>query len=350
MPTPNLLIDHVENVGDPIPLLNDRLNKFDYSLAGRLRLDVSAVSTPYTLDLTTASNRATRYEFHGTRASALTIIIGPQASRRFSVENESTTQPITVKVTSGGVGVTVPNGATVLMEHDDTNVYQLSSSSPLLTSLISYWALDETSGTRLDSHGSNHLTDNNTVTQNTGKIGNAAQFTSANSEFLSVADNALLSTGDIDFTIAGWVYFDTISVDRPVAGKWLTAGNREYIVQLDGTVNKIRLYVSNDGTATANVASSVVCTTATWYYFVAWHDSAGNTINIQVNNGTVDSTAHSTGVRDGTAGLRLGNNQNTGTDYMNGRIDGLGFWKRILTSAERTNLYNSGSGLAYPFN
>lgn len=52
--------------------------------------------------------------------------------------------------------------------------------SPLLTSLIAHWKLDEASGTRNDSHGTNHLTDNNTVTTATAKLGtNAAQFTAA---------------------------------------------------------------------------------------------------------------------------------------------------------------------------
>ena len=34
---------------------------------------------------------------------------------------------------------------------------------------------------------------------------------------------------------------------------------------------------------------------------------------------------------------------------MDGLIDEVGFWKRTLTSGERTQLYNSGNGLAYPF-
>ena len=34
---------------------------------------------------------------------------------------------------------------------------------------------------------------------------------------------------------------------------------------------------------------------------------------------------------------------------MKGRIDEVGFWKRVLTSAERSLLYNGGVGLTYPF-
>ncbi|MBU0513002.1 MAG: hypothetical protein KJ638_15045, partial [Chloroflexi bacterium] len=42
--------------------------------------------------------------------------------------------------------------------------------------LVAWWSLDETSGTRYDSHGGNHLSDNNTVGYSTGKQGNSANF------------------------------------------------------------------------------------------------------------------------------------------------------------------------------
>ena len=48
--------------------------------------------------------------------------------------------------------------------------------------------------------------------------GMAAQFTAANSEYLSRADNAALSMGDIDFTIETWVYMDT----TPTSGNAMT--------------------------------------------------------------------------------------------------------------------------------
>lgn len=35
--------------------------------------------------------------------------------------------------------------------------------------------------------------------------------------------------------------------------------------------------------------------------------------------------------------------------HMNGDIDEIGIWSRIITSGEVTSLYNSGAGLAYPF-
>src|SRR5262252_1520277 len=94
--------------------------------------------------------------------------------------------------------------------------YQLStafsdstSSTISQTNLISYWKLDEVSGSRVDTKGTNTLTDNNTVTSTTGIINNAASFAAASSEYLSLASNATVQTGDIDFTITAWVKMTT---------------------------------------------------------------------------------------------------------------------------------------------
>lgn len=217
--------------------------------------------------------------------------------------------------------------------------------SPLLTSLIAHWRLDEASGVRADAHGGNALTDNNTTGQAAGKLGNAALFVAANQESLSSGDNADLSMGDIDFTIAGWVYFTTTAF-AGLAGKWGPGPVLEYLVYFDGT--NIRFHVSANGGSNVSVANSHTISAGVWYFFVAWHDSVANTINLSVNNNTPASVSHSGGVFNGDAAFCLGRNEE-GLSWLNGRLDSVSIWKRLLTAAERTQLYNSGNGLDYPF-
>ena len=101
-----------------------------------------------------------------------------------------------------------------------------------LTNLISHWPLNEVSGTRVDSHGSNDLDDVNTVTQAAGKIGKAAEFVNDNDERLRHDDNADLSGADVDWTFAIWVYFDSKTARWPAIGKYLSTGqNREYRIR-----------------------------------------------------------------------------------------------------------------------
>ena len=216
--------------------------------------------------------------------------------------------------------------------------------SGLLTSLMAYWKLDEASGTRSDSYGANHLTDVNTVTQAAGKLSYAAQFTAVNAERLTIADNAALSMGDIDFTLCCWVYFDTLPVSGLIA-KWNGTAD-EYAIYYDGG-GRIRFGVDGGGGLVTVPADALgTPSTSTWYFIVAWHDSVANTINIQVNNGTINTAAHSVGVNNSDGIFRLGE---ISLVYLNGRMDGVGVWKRVLTQSERQYLYNTGSGNDYPF-
>ena len=223
----------------------------------------------------------------------------------------------------------------------------------ILDNLEAYWKMDEASGARADSHGSNNLVDNNTVTQATGKIVSAGQFTTANSEYLNLADNASLSVGDIDFTWIGWMYLDATGVNRTMVSKGATgaAASIAYLIYYSTGDDRFKFWVGDNATHSAIVLANNLGapSTAAWYFIVAWHDATANTINIQVNNGTVDSTAYTYGSYDDGDEFCMGKFSTQASAYMDGRIDEVGFWKRVLTSTEKTDLYNGGAGWAYPF-
>ncbi|MCK5021433.1 MAG: LamG domain-containing protein [Candidatus Peribacteraceae bacterium] len=218
--------------------------------------------------------------------------------------------------------------------------------------LISYWELNEESGQRFDRHGSNDLKDNNSVLYGTGKQGNAANFEADNSEYLSHADNADLSFGDEDFTIGTWVKLETVGVDRPIVTKYDTGlNNREYSLLYQHSSTRFGFWISNNGTDwITELADELGAPDAgTWYFIVAWHDSVANTLNIQVNNGTPDSQAYSNGCNDNVTGFKIGGGTYNGSasGYCDGLIDEVGVWNRVLTSDERTALYNGGAGVSY---
>ncbi|MBI2094414.1 MAG: PEP-CTERM sorting domain-containing protein [Candidatus Omnitrophica bacterium] len=204
----------------------------------------------------------------------------------------------------------------------------------LTDNLIAYWTMDEAGGTRFDSAGSNHLMDNNTVTQAIGKMNFAGQFTSANNEYLSLADNADLSTGDIDFTCSVWVYLDKKDVFKSILSKGQLY---EYLLEYTPDNDQFRFAIEN-GSAAVLANSFGVPAIDTWNFVVFWHDVTTNTINIQVNDGAVDSNADTTIIENanpfymGWAGVMPDN-------HMDGRIDEVRFWKRLLSAEERTGLY-----------
>lgn len=222
----------------------------------------------------------------------------------------------------------------------------------LTDNLISYWQLDEASGDAIDAHGSNDLTDVNTVGSATGIISNARDYEADNSEAHNIADNTDLSTGDIAFTFTAWVKAESFGADRVIIGKINSGATQmDYILRYRASVDRFQWRVSSDGSSAADVnADSLGApSTATWYFIVVDHDPTANQTSIQVNNGTKDTLSHSAGVFDGNGGFSLGREGDRLTDYWDGLIDEVGFWKRILTAEERTQLYNGGAGLAYPF-
>lgn len=216
--------------------------------------------------------------------------------------------------------------------------------------LVAYWKLDEESGTRIDSVGNNDLADNATVLYSAGKVGNAAEFEADNTEYLSIADNADISVGDIDFTVWGWCKFESLTTHRAVIGQYGdTDATRSWSLYalIDTTIYMdftIRVGASGYSVKATNFGA---VTTATWYFVVAWHDSVNDLIGISVND-TATTTAHTAGCVDVEEEFTLGSRAG-GTLSMDGPIDEVGFVKKVLSSTERTWLYNSGDGRTYPF-
>lgn len=210
--------------------------------------------------------------------------------------------------------------------------------------------MDEASGSRVDTVASISLTDNNTVASTTGKLSTAADFEASNSEYLSCSDHANLSMGDIDFTIMVWVNAESFGADRNIYSKQAGSGI-EYDLYYQSSNQRFIFRVSTSGFAsygTVEANNLGTPSTGTWYMIICWHDSVANTINIQVNNGTANSTSYSGGSYNSTNDFTVGSNHSPG-QYWDGLIDELTIWKRVVTADEKTSLYNGGTGLAYPY-
>ena len=214
--------------------------------------------------------------------------------------------------------------------------------------LVAYYKLDEASGAADDAIGSADLTDNNTVGATTGKVNGARNYVRANSETHSSAAAVFDLTGT--FTIVAWIRLTTKTNFMNILSKWLNAGNqRSFLFTYDPTPDRFIWNVSNDGTAVVNVtATSFGSPSTATFYFVVLKHVAGSVISIQVNNGTVNTTAHTTGVFDSTANFRLGGNDNL-LNFFDGDIDEVGVWTRSLSADELTYLYNAGTGRTAPF-
>ncbi|MBI4760292.1 MAG: hypothetical protein HY780_03655 [Chloroflexi bacterium] len=225
------------------------------------------------------------------------------------------------------------------------------SVNPGYTGLISWWSLDESGGVRNDSHGANHLADNNTVTAIAGRQSNAAKFTLANAEFLNIPDNPAVSMGsNALMTVCAWVKLDSANstgVQNIVSKRGATNGTWEYFLRYDGRIDRFVFLVTSNGSsgtmAEARANSFGAPVLNTWYFVCGGYD--GSSAWVSVNAGVRDTVPFSAGIFDGAADLRIGSGYNA--EYLDGALDELILYKRALTQHEIAWLYNKGAGRSY---
>lgn len=221
----------------------------------------------------------------------------------------------------------------------------------LSDSLVAYWSMDETSGSRADVVGSNDLSDNNTVGSTSGKISNAAALVSANSEWLSLPDNADMSLANESISFAGWLYPQNVSGFQVVFSRDncdSPCNARDYLVYISS--NKINAFVFNGSTSQICGVSQSITQNA-WQFYVFTFDSATDACSSSINDGTVSTNNESSpGGNTSNSAITFGiGARPDGSGYFDGYIDEFGFWKKKLTSGEITTLFNSNAGCTHPF-
>jgi hypothetical protein len=221
----------------------------------------------------------------------------------------------------------------------------------LTDNLVAYYSLDEASGAAIDAHSTHDLAETSgTIGSATGKVGGARDFEAGDSEWFEIADNTDLSMGDIDMSGQVWVNLESKASRQCFVVKG-SGVSGEYYVEYNNGSDRFEFTVAGGSgfTSLTNVRANNFGSPSTgvWYCLHFWHDSVANEIGISVNAGTPDTASHSAGILDANTPFQIGSYSGFSL-HTDGLLDEVGIWKRVLTSQDRTDLYNSGNGLAYP--
>ena len=216
----------------------------------------------------------------------------------------------------------------------------------LLTNLTSYWKLDEASGDAVDAHGSNTLTDTNTVGSGTGLVyGTVRDFERDNSEYFSITSNASLVVGSTSCSWAAWVKLESDASSATIFSKWDNS-NGGYSLRWNSYTFLAEFNSTSGFGGYTTLATSADFVQATWY-FVALTYENGVGLSLSVNAGTPVTTSYTGAVYDNSYAFEIGRQAGTGR-YWDGLLGPAMFWKgRVLTSGDLTLLYNSGNGKLY---
>lgn len=227
----------------------------------------------------------------------------------------------------------------------DTNEQPAASSTygseNVWSSYAGVWHMQEASGTRYDATGnSSDLTDVNTVTSATGKVGTtAASFDDTSSEYLYIGDNAALSMGsDVSWYMSAWARAHDLSAYNTIfAKKENNSSQREYLLYTTPTPRFAFDNYYNSGGSSVTLPASTFGSpsTNTWYHVGMRHDATGDELDIAINNGTKDPTSNGGDTFNGTGRFSIGANNTTGTpvDYMDGEIDEVRILKENVSDA-----------------
>ncbi len=212
----------------------------------------------------------------------------------------------------------------------------------LLTGLISYWKCDEVSGagaTLADAHGTNVLNQSSGVVSTFPAKINNGLYLGGGAVYIHRASNSDLVVGSGDYTFSLWVYLNDVSGPKMIFGKTDYSTASDYVLHHQPTSG----FEWSAGGSTAQVGAPVA--TGQWYHVLCWYDSSDGKARIRIND-TTTYVAASSGAPSPTAfdfylGIYYAPNN------LNGNLDEIGFWKRLLTPEEMTALYNGGAGLPY---
>jgi hypothetical protein len=225
----------------------------------------------------------------------------------------------------------------------------------LLSNIVAYWKLDETSGDTLyDIVGNNNCTYQDISLGAIGKINYSPFITDSGAAIIMSSSISSVFQPGV-FSISAWVKFDelpsvlghsqtifSIGGSGPLTGIIFTFGNY-------GT-NRFLFQAYESDTNTNGFYSPTITNINSFIHLCITYEGPGKTSTLYING--VASASDNITLPLGTLGVThtLANTSQYNYDAIYGKIDEVGVWNRALTPTDVSLLYNSGYGRTYPFN
>jgi hypothetical protein len=217
--------------------------------------------------------------------------------------------------------------------------------------LVGYWKMDEASGDRSDSSGSDHtLTDNNTVTSAAGKFARAGSFEEENSEYLSKshqAGNSLDINGSL--TLSAWINVSSTTdmcagiIAKADDSSWQ---NNQYFLGLDCSGgDNLRFAVNNTVSETEIVGSTDFDSyLGEWRHAVGVFDAAAQEVRLYLDAVEDSATVSAPNSSVNTTDAPVWMGREFGSWHFDGLIDDVRVYNRALSPREIRDLYNWAPG------
>lgn len=204
----------------------------------------------------------------------------------------------------------------------------------LSDNLVAYYKFENNTDSSVGSIGA---TNSGATYTASGKIGGAYDF-NGSSNYMTANWGSNPGT----FSISVWVYIDgNTGNDFIFVNRVGSTGNYHWMYY-DGSA----LWVSRWNGTTENIVNRSI-SSGSWQHIV-YTCVPSSRMRIYVNGSYTQTSSIAGGNTEPNASWTLAARP-AFTDHLDAKIDEVGYWNRELTPDEVTELYNSGTGLTYPF-
>lgn len=218
----------------------------------------------------------------------------------------------------------------------------------LSTNCVAAWIADNDTGTTMvDEVGSNDGTYGSGASKTaSGKINDGWSLTSSE---ISIPNSSTWDFGTGDFTFAFWIKTTTASFSYVFArGLGGGTGNPGYGINI-GSDGKFQAIISDDTRFFGSKTTSA-WNDGNWHLVIVEFDRDANMV-VYVDNTSEasDNISARSGSVSSSKNLYVGSYNNGDAFNITADFDEISMWNRLLTTQEKTDLYNAGAGFQYPF-
>ena len=215
-------------------------------------------------------------------------------------------------------------------------VFQVDTGSTLTTGLLGYWKKEDAT----EFYNGYTVTNNGAVTFVAGKVNNTANYVAGSSQYLSTTNTGLDTF--TNFSMAFWLKVANVTTQQVIMCKDALSKS-VFFFQIMSAGN-FRMQASANGTSyptPVDVAHGL--TNNTWEHIVVTYAGATGAFNYYENTTGMGGGNSATGPHNNTCPIEFGAVTQY-SEYFSGNLDEVGFWNKILSSTEISDLYNGGSG------
>lgn len=219
-------------------------------------------------------------------------------------------------------------------------------SADINTGLVAHWSFDDCTATDVSGNGHDGVI-NGTPQCVTGINGEALQFNGI-SDFIEIADTPELRLSGSSYTLSAWVNLKgyNSSYQSSLIAKRGNGEQDGYIWALSGNAagNPVgRPSIALSGGANPTMISTKGTPLDSWRHIVVIYDTSAQTAKLYVNNALETSATNFPTSNPNTAVSLVIAKDNTDNYYLNGIVDDVRMYNRVLTAVEIKKLYYQGN-------